>query len=194
MNKNTNLDLLKLHNAFSSNSVIAYKGPFDAYIIKILSEKLKSLTIDIPSITKRSFTIFIELTQNVSYYSAEKIKIGKGRESGIGSLVIGESDSHIYFIIGNKVKQIEADILDKKCKIINSLDRDNLREYKRNQRNLIRGTNGGAHIGLIMISLLTSKPIDYNMIKENEDDAFFSIAVSFNKLKEDKFGYTKTYV
>ncbi|NJK84957.1 MAG: hypothetical protein HC906_02265 [Bacteroidales bacterium] len=36
------------------------------------------------SVVKKMFRVFIELAQNVSYYSAENIEIEQGMKSGVG--------------------------------------------------------------------------------------------------------------
>ncbi len=72
-------------------------------------------------------------------------------------------------------------MLEKKCKIINSLDRKSLREFKIYQRNLIQGTNGGAHIGLIMVALTTRKKIELYTYSIENNNNFFSINVKVNK-------------
>ena len=56
-----------------------------------------------------------------------------------------------------------------------------LREFKIYQRNLIPGTNGGAHIGLIMVSLTTRKKIDLDTYLIKMKDNFFSINVKMSK-------------
>jgi len=155
-----------------------YSGIFDQEIVKKYVFQLSKLSKGFIITQRRLFYVFVELGQNVGYYSDEKDEtLGKGK----GNLIIYESDNQIGFIIGNVINNEAKNVLLKKCKIINSLDRDSLREFKRFQRNLIPGTNGGAHIGLIMVALTTRKNIDVNVLEIDDKYSFFSINVSVEK-------------
>ncbi|RLD77713.1 MAG: hypothetical protein DRJ10_11465, partial [Bacteroidetes bacterium] len=68
-----------------------------------------------------------------------------------------------------------------KSEIINSLDREELREYKRQQRKLPPGKRGGAHIGLIQVALTSANPLDIEVNPVDDDHSFFSIAVKIDK-------------
>lgn len=185
MEYNRNIDLSQFHNLKNYETLITYSGPFDKFIIFQLGNKIKKLTKERPTISKKIFKIFIELAQNVAYYSAERSQISDEAHTGVGSLVIGDSDDYYVFATGNLVKTKNTGVLQKKCEIINSLDRHALRKFKRDQRNLIPGTNGGAHIGLIMIALITSKQLDIQFTKVDDIYSYFSIAVKIRKKEED---------
>jgi len=164
--------------------VYMFEGVYDKDIISLFSKKLTTLTKFYPRAQKRLFTVFIELAQNVAYYSDLRIKVGDDKETGVGGLIIGETPDSFYFIIGNKIQDKPLDVLYKKCEIINSLDREELREFKRQQRNLITGTNGGAHIGLILVSLTTKRPLNVKVHKlEETNEHFFTILVEVDKIK-----------
>ena len=161
-----------------------YSGIFGQDVIKKYATKLDRLTSRYLVTQRRIFYVFVELAQNVGFYSQEK-KINNGKEVGIGDLVIYETANTIGFIIGNVINTSALKVLRRKWKIINSLDRVSLREFKRHQRNLIPGTNGGAHIGLIMVALTTRKNLDTNIIELKEGKSFFSINVEIEKIKEN---------
>jgi len=187
MEKIKELQLLidALNNRYKQfEAVYMYDGVFDKDIISLYSKKITALTKYNPRAQKRLFTVFIELAQNVAYYSNERKKIADDNETGVGGLIIGETPECFYFMIGNNIKDKPLEVLSKKCEIINSLDREELREYKRQQRNLIPGTNGGAHIGLILVSLTTKRPLNIRVYKiENSHDFLFTIVVEVDKVK-----------
>ena len=158
----------------------SYDGSFNRVVFSTFRKKLLLLTKDDPYVQRKIFYIFVELAQNVAYYSSDR-EFYQGKDVGKGAIVIGESPDCFYFTLGNVIKKQAIDVLEKKCKIINSLNRDSLREFKRQQRNLIPGTNGGAHIGLIMVSLTTRKKLDINIIQLDETFSYFSINVKINK-------------
>jgi hypothetical protein len=139
---------------------------------------LKVIVHDNVSVSKKIFKIFMELAQNVSFYSAEFNKLEENKKIGIGSLVILEENSNYHFYSGNVVNNIDIIPIIDKCEVINSLDREQLREFKRKQRQLPRSEFGGANIGLIQIALTADNPIDLKLTPITEEKSFFSIGVT----------------
>ncbi len=152
-------------------------------------EKIHELTGYISQITKgdvqaykKFFYVFIELAQNVSNYSDWRKEDGKN-SVGIGSIVIGEANDSYFMAIGNIINNKDLQVLIKKCDIINSLDRESLRLFKRQQRNLIPGTNQNAHIGLIMVALTTRRKLDITIKTVDDQYSFFILKAFIPKSK-----------
>lgn len=162
------------------NVLMEYEGPFGQSFIRETAIEINKLVNNFPQTQKRLFYIFVELAQNVGFYS-EKKRIIEEKKIGEGSLLIFDNRDEIGFIIGNTINSKAFKVFERKCKIINSLDRESLRELKRFQRNLIPGTNSNAHIGLIMVSLTTRKQIELKSVKVDETNHFFSIKISVEK-------------
>ncbi len=173
-----NINLFDFHNLLNKNIQLSYKGPFDRHILYPLGNYIKkNLTAG-----NRIFGIFIELAQNITYYSAETTdSVEDGKTYGVGTLVIGEYDDYYTFATGNAVKNDCIIPIIEKCEIINSLDREELRDYKRKQRRLPRGQKGGAHIGLIQVALTSMYPLDFQVTPIDESTSFFSIFVKIDK-------------
>jgi len=102
-------------------------------------------------------------------------------DAGIGTLVIGEFDDHYSFIAGNAVRAEDVVEIIEKSEIINSLDRNGLREYKRKQRKLPQGSKGSAHIGLIQVALTAASPLDIEVTPIDEKHSFFTVSVNVEK-------------
>lgn len=175
-NKNV-LSIFKQHNLTHHEILISYHGPFDSNIISQLGKKIRLLDESNPKLSEKIFKVFIELAQNVAFYSAERSNIGDEANTGVGSLVIGQTDEHILFATGNAVNKEDKKILDEKCLIINKLNRDELRQYKRDQRSLLPGTNGTANIGLIMVALLTRQKLDVEFFPYENKQEYFTVQV-----------------
>lgn len=171
---------------FDKNEIYCkYEGIFDNEIINFFTKKLHQLTSKYQSAQKKLISTFIELAQNVGYYSEWKIKDYRNKNIGAGKLIIGETKNQFFFCMANSINQKNAQILQKKCELINTSDREELRAYKRKQRTLIQGTNGGAHIGLIMISLLTRKPLEYKFVELEKNEKYFIITTKIDKQKQN---------
>ncbi|NPA44685.1 MAG: hypothetical protein GXO49_04045 [Chlorobi bacterium] len=164
-----------------SNVLMAYNGPFDSQVLSMFGQNIQhSISAD-QKLNKTIFKVFIELAQNVSYYSDEKEQTQKGEKAGVGTFIIQSFEDHYLFILGNPINEVHKSILEDKCSKINSYDRDELRAYKRELRNLPAGEKGTGNIGLVQAALLSRNALDYTFIDINENQSFYIIAVKINK-------------
>lgn len=178
------LSLYEYHYSMSKDIQISYKGPFDKYILHIIGTYIKQAIRDDEAVSKKLFKIFVELAQNIGYYSAETTKLGD-EKTGVGTVVISEFDDRYEFMTGNSVRKKDIIAIIEKCEIINSLDRESLRKYKREQRNQPQSSHGGAHIGLIQVALTSANPLDFEVTPIDEDTSFFAITVTVRKGDKD---------
>jgi hypothetical protein len=168
---------------FTSNKsvIISYKGPVTDVIMAELSRDIRDKFSDNPKASRKLFAIFMELAQNILYYSAEKKIVGQ-REESIGTILITESGGHYTFGCGNLVENQYVQELVEACEHINTLDREALREYKREKRSGTPGERSkGAGIGLIQVALTSENPLKAEHILVNEAHSFFSVSVTVLK-------------
>lgn len=163
------------------NVNISYTGPFDGQILSVIAKNIEYSLSKNTKVNKKVFKIFLELAQNISYYSAEQNIARRGEKAGVGTLTIQEYDKHFVFATGNMVDNITIDRIIEKCDKINSMSRTDLREFKRMQRKLPAGHKGGGNIGLIQVALTAESPLDYKIIKIDNNVTFFIVAVDINK-------------
>jgi len=175
--------LYEYHNLLHQNILVSYQGPIDERVMTVIGENIEILTNDGNDKTKsKIFKIFMELAQNVWLYSAESCKTVSGKKLGMGTLVIGEFGNSYTFVTGNVVKNNDIEPVIEKCEIINSLDRDSLREYRREQRRLANtGKKNSGNIGLIQVALTAESPLDIELTPVSDEESFFSIAVQIKK-------------
>ncbi len=176
------INIVDYYHNIAENIHISYKGPIDERILQVIGYYIEELSSKYPKAGKKIFKIFIELAQNISYYSAERNIFNKGKkEIGVGMLVIAESTDSYTFITGNLVNNDDIFAIIEKSEIINSLERDELRKYKREQRNLPHSKKGGANIGLIQVALTSSNPLNIEINPMDDERSFLSIAVKIDK-------------
>ncbi len=172
----------ELISKMSSNSIsISYTGPFDGQVLSVLAKNIEYSLSDSPTVNKKMFKIFLELAQNISYYSAEQEVSRRGEKAGVGTLTIQEFERHYVFSTGNMVNAKQAVDIAAKCEKMKGMGRDDLRNFKRKQRKLPAGVKGGGNIGLIQVALTSGNPVDYRMIPINEERSFYVVAVKINK-------------
>ncbi len=174
-------DAYEIYNDLINNTVISYNGPFDAQVLSVIAENIEYSLSDNPRVSKKIFKIFIELAQNISYYSAEKHQNDDGNSFGAGILMLREFDDYYSFSTGNIVNKQQVLPVIQKCETINMLDREKLRQYKRKLRNMPSGTPGGGNIGLVQVALTADYPLEYNVKKIDEQNSFYILNVIVDK-------------
>jgi len=162
-------------------TIISYNGPFDAQVLSVIAENIEYSLSNNPRVSKKIFKIFIELAQNISYYSAERLKNEEGNFFGVGILILREFEDHYSFSTGNMIDNKSVLPVLQKCETINILDREKLRQYKRKLRNMPSGVPGGGNIGLVQVALTADHPLEYNVIALDDEKSFYILNVRVNK-------------
>ncbi len=179
---NMAFDLPTFINQTKAKSVIiAYHGPLTDVIMSEVSRDIRTKFADNPRICRKIFAIFIELAQNILFYSAEKVNFGY-REDSVGGILIAQDNQYYHFVCGNRVESVYMNELLDNCRLINTLDREGLRQYKRQQRS--RPSNDrsrGAGIGLIQVAITSENPLQVVSDELNDKFSLFSLSVKVKK-------------
>ena len=165
----------------SEENIICYHGPIDIDLVSFASNYAKKHILANGLIVGKIYKVFIELAQNVSYYSAKQYSNLRTFGSGIGWFRIDEKKDYFAISTGNSIFKEHGIILEHNCKEINSLGEDELRELKRITRSQAGKRDIGAHIGLIQMGLLTGNPLELSIEPENDTYSFFTITAKVNK-------------
>ncbi|HAI76159.1 MAG TPA: hypothetical protein DCM08_07905 [Microscillaceae bacterium] len=166
------------------NVLLSYKGPLTDVLLAEFSRDIRTKLQSNRKVGKKVFAIFMELAQNVLYYSKEVNYFGN--KDKVGTLVITQSDKYFTLITGNLVYKSSVPLLIEKCEIVNSLDREALREYKRTLRNApSEEESRGAGIGLVQVALTSDNRIEMKIKELQGDYAFFVISVNVEKNAAD---------
>ena len=166
---------------YNGENLLSFSGPLTVSLVSFMANYLKSmLNADYVQV-KRIFRIFIELTQNISYYSAEILRVEDGVNSGVGWFMVNESDNCFTITTGNLIYNSDGIKLRKNCDEINLLDEKQLRELKRKTRGQAMIRDVGAHIGLIQTSILSKSKLNYRINQLNNEHSFFVISVNIDK-------------
>jgi hypothetical protein len=176
-------NFFEYHTQISQNDVVlSYKGPITDILLSEFSRDIREqLQIMDPKAGKKVFAIFMELSQNVLYYSKEQNHFGHNHDK-VGTLVIVHNDTHYRLITGNLVFKKDVPSLQEKCEVINSLDREGLREYKRTLRNNPRSEESkGGGIGLVQAALTSESPLEMEIQELPTEYAFYIISVKVKK-------------
>lgn len=161
--------------------LISYKGPVTPVIMAEISRDIQDKLADNPRASRKVFSVFMELAQNILYYSSEKIQYA-GRIDSVGMLQIIEADDHFMFSCGNTIKRDHVEQLVDSCHTINSLDKDELRKLKRHQRRQpANEISKGAGIGLVQVAILSGNPLEIYAQDIDDEHSVFTLSVNINK-------------
>jgi hypothetical protein len=127
------------------------------------------------------YKVFIELIQNVSYYSARQQSESRSFGSGIGWFKVDEFDKYYTISTGNLILKEHGTILKKNTEEINLMDEESLRNLKRKTRSQASVRDIGAHIGLIQTGLITGNELALTIEPYDDRYSFFTITAQVNK-------------
>ena len=161
---------------------VSYSGAFDGAVLSAFAKKVEKNLSTNRKLNKKIFKIFVELGQNIALYSSDKvITEDKTNFNGFGIFIIREYVDKFQLISGNMAFSKNAQIAIDKCKKINNLSREELRDYKRELRKQPAGQKGGGNIGLIQIVLTANNYIENKLIEVDKEHSFIILSVEINK-------------
>jgi hypothetical protein len=166
---------------YQKNCLLTFEGPITVNLVSFLGNYIKSFINYDTKVLVRLFKIYIELTQNVSYYSAEIKQVKNGVNCGVGWFTLQEFDDLFKITTCNRIHSSDADKLISYCNEINMLNEEELRELKRKTRAQAMVRDIGAHIGLIQTSLTSGNKLDFSIEPINKAQAIFTISAKVNK-------------
>jgi hypothetical protein len=177
------MDLLSLYKAYSESRddgiLLSFKGLITEDIINELGEMIKT-SLSEETKVKKIFAVFIELSQNILRYSFEKSKDGLG----IGIISLRKIDNYYIIASGNMISKETANKIKEKISLINSLNKDELKElYQKTLRLPLAETSRGAGLGLIDIAKRSESKIDFEIEEIENSKLFLTLGVSFFKEK-----------
>ena len=163
------------YELLSKEVIIAYQGTFEKNVLSILANNIEA-SMDASSVLrKKFFKMFLEFAQNIANYSAEQIDTPDNEKSGAGLLILKHSNGNYMFATGNLVETSKLDFIIEKVNYINSLDREALREYRREQYKLVE-SGERSNLGLLQIALVSGNEISLSTQKVDENLSFITIA------------------
>lgn len=161
------------------DALVYYKGPFDEDMLVKISNYLREKLIESRKVTRKVFSIFIELAQNISKYSCEHNHFKDIDDThGVGVMAIYKHENAYVLKAGNLMEQQIAEELKERCQEINALDYDGLKRMRKEINAIpLDDKARGGKIGLLQIALKSDHAlhVDYTP-SENQHLAFVVIS------------------
>lgn len=144
-------------------------------ILQLIDDKLDKREED-KKVKRKVFNILLECLQNIYNYYQSQEENNKTLNSAI--LMIKKLEDAYYVITGNYMKINRVDKLKSKLDKVNSMSRDELKEwYKQVIDEPVKSDTGGAGLGLIDIARKSGEKIGYHFDAVNDTHCFYSLEV-----------------
>lgn len=161
--------ILFFYSGYFSQNIIAAMA--DAVRHRLESQAAKGST------TRRVFSTFIEMAQNVIHYSADHLTDEKAvdHEMRFGTVTLGRQDESYFVVCGNLVPQHAVSRLSEKLDSIRKMSSEEIKAaYKETLRAEGEASSKGAGLGLMTLARDSTQPIEYSFVNLPEDgNAFF---------------------
>jgi hypothetical protein len=163
-----------------------FKGTISQDILSGMAESLiDSLYNKIEKKTsKKMFSVFIELAQNINRYSIERIPDEQSisnKTIGVGIIVVNEVETEYHLMSGNLVDNSTAEKLKNYINFLNSCEDKKLKELRKTKLKEDREAGAkGAGVGLIEI-VRKAGSIGYQISKQDDKESFITFIIPFGK-------------
>jgi len=183
------IDTFDLYNLMERDKVLlAFKGSITSELLtsvfQIMESKMEDLN-DSPKTRRKVFNVLVECLQNLYHHIDDFEVVGTPEElsekkSAIFS--ISRTDEFYNIVTGNFIYHSNIKDISGKIDHINSLNRDELKEfYKETLNNGTMSVKGGGGLGLIDIARKSGEKLQYNIREINESFSFFTLTVKILK-------------
>ena len=168
------------HQLQEKGIIFSFSGPISQSLLEGIGQTLKqkmSLEETSTNVIHKVFSIFVELMQNIINYSAQRVTPEEAeQELSYGVLIVGKEEEHFYIISGNYIQEDQKDPLQEKLAKIKSMDRDELKQYYKQQRRLqADDASKGAGLGFIEMARKATYPIEYEIAGMENGYRFFVV-------------------
>ena len=129
--------LRKFHEELERNAVsLAFHGSFSQDTIGLINISLQQSS-NAKILTKRIFSLVVEMAQNIHHYSAKKIYSEKySRNIGVGVLAISETDNYYVVTSGNFIDQKDCAEIGERFEEINDMNEEQLKDLYKVRRKM----------------------------------------------------------
>lgn len=176
------MSLQKVYSLYKTmdeeNLILSFKGVVTAEllasILQIMETKMVS-TNESPRIRKKVFNILVECLQNLHHHADDY-------PDGRTALVTIAKEGNTFIVrTGNYIDNERAEDLKVRLNIINTKDKEGLKEYYQNSlESSVVSSKGTAGLGMIDIARKSGNKLDFEFLKIDNERSFFCLNVKID--------------
>ncbi|MCL4857405.1 MAG: SiaB family protein kinase, partial [Flavobacteriales bacterium] len=132
-----------------------------------------------PKIKKKVYNILVECLQNLYHHIDEDDALTAANEKTALFMIRKNDDGEYSIMTGNYIANENIHILKARLDKINSMDKEELKDYyKEVLNNGEMSAKGAGGLGMIDIARKSGKKLDYDFAKIDDKFSFFSLIVN----------------
>ena len=173
-------DLFRFRETLTQEGIyLCFTGPLSQSlmedIVGNLRRKMKSEGVNL-SIIMNTFSIAVELIQNMIRYSAETVPADQEpAEFRQGILIVGHEENHYFVLSGNLIKNTQVPALQDRLMTLSSMTQEELKQhFKEERKKPMNPDTSGAGLGFIEVARKARQPLEFSFQPVDEQVSFFS--------------------
>ncbi|MEZ4937531.1 MAG: SiaB family protein kinase [Crocinitomicaceae bacterium] len=176
-------NIYDLYKTMESNKVmLSFKGRVTSdllmSVLQIMETKLVAED-ESPKVRKKIYNVLVECLQNLYHHIDKEKEMTKSEIDEQSAIFMIAKDGNQYSIMtGNYMDSSDVTKLEDKLKLINSMDKDELKQYyKTVLADGQRSDKGTAGLGMIDIARKSGQKLEYHFLPIDTVSTFFSLNV-----------------
>lgn len=180
------MSLVNVYNLYRTmeeeHVILSFKGVVTAElltsVLHIMESKMENMK-ESPKTRKKVFNVLVECLQNLYHHVDENQPEDMERRSAL--VMISKQDGRFMIRTGNYIDNDKAEELKEKLQTINSMDKEELRQYYQDSlESSMISTKGTAGLGMIDIARKSGNKLDFEFLKVNDESSFFCLNVKID--------------
>ncbi len=182
------LDIYDFYDKMERNKImLSFKGDITSElltsILQIMESKLDNLQEE-PKIKKKVYNVLVECLQNLYHHMDEVAQTAIATDNVAprsAIFMIGKTGPEYTILTGNYILSENVEKLKTKLDKINSMDKEQLKEYyKEILNNDEFSEKGGGGLGMIDIARKSGQKLNYNFLPVDNIYSFFSLNIKIS--------------
>lgn len=166
------------------NILLSFKGDITSElltsVLQIMENKMEDLQEE-PKTKKKVYNVLVECLQNL-YHHMDDTSNSSGNVNRSAIFMIGKHEGAYNIITGNYILAENIHGLKKRLDEVNSLSKDQLKEYYKSiLNNGEMSLKGGGGLGMVDIARKTGEKLDYNFLEIDNKISFFTLVIKVSQ-------------
>ncbi|TWI67370.1 hypothetical protein IP91_01483 [Pseudoduganella lurida] len=163
------------HAASKRQVIFFYSGYFSQHVVSAIAETIKARLNAAGTAgptSRRIFSSFVEMSQNVMHYSADALTPADQRDGQMrgGAVCIGRQGEAFYMLCANPIASDRVEDLRARLEPLRAMTVDEIRAaYKAALRAPTPEDSKGAGIGFLTMAREASGPLDFHFLPDADD-------------------------
>jgi len=162
--------------ARSAGIVFYHTGEFSGPIISAAAESLKARMQESGAsgpATRKLFSTFVEMAQNIHHYASESPDIASGALAGGGTICVIKGEEEYWIICANRIETARILDISERLDSLRSMSLEEIKKaYKEQLRNSAHEDENkeskGAGLGWLTVARDSKQPLEYSFSSDSD--------------------------